>query len=216
MSSTVKTYSILGDSISTFQGVTPPSGCYYGPAYGDITGVRTPEDTWWMQVIRALGGTLLVNHSWSGSTVTSPGMMPASSPSRIRRLAPEGESPDCILVFSGLNDVNGHVDPPVFGKSYRAMLRLIRETYPQAQVICGTLLAGYLGQASPFRQFAFLKRRILVYNQEIRAAGLLTGCQVADLAAWKEEYASMDGLHPNGDGMKTLADLWLRSLAQLS
>jgi lysophospholipase L1-like esterase len=26
----------------------------------------------------------------------------------------------------------------------------------------------------------------------------------------------MDGLHPNGDGMKTLADLWLRSLAQLS
>ena len=63
-------FSVLGDSISTFDGISPPGGVYYGPSFGDITGVRSPEDPWWMKVIRAMGGQLLANNSWSGSTVT--------------------------------------------------------------------------------------------------------------------------------------------------
>ena len=41
MTATQKYFSLLGDSISTFQDVTPPGGVYYAPAFGAITGTIT-------------------------------------------------------------------------------------------------------------------------------------------------------------------------------
>lgn len=208
----VKLISVLGDSISTFQDYTPPSGVYYAPTFGSVTGVGSAADCWWMQVIQALGGQLLCNDSWSGSTVSiQGGAMPACSPSRIRRLSKDGLTPNQILIYTGLNDVERHVPPEVFGADYHSMLRRIQESYPEAQVTCGTLLAGYLGD-SPFRQFAYFRARLEEYNQAIRAAAAAHGYQVADMAALGKEYASMDGLHPNGQGMAQLAALWLESL----
>ena len=49
-------FSVLGDSISTFQGYCPVGAEHYAPDTGAATGVYTVEDTWWMQVIRAQGG----------------------------------------------------------------------------------------------------------------------------------------------------------------
>ena len=207
----ITTFSVLGDSISTFQGFTPPGGVYYAPSSGPVTGVHSVEDTWWMQVIRGLGGRLLANNSWSGSTVTSPGRMPACSEGRIRKLAPDGQVPDHILVLSGLNDVNMYLPPEQFGKSYALMLENIRTHYPKAKVTCGTLITGYLSQ-SPFRAFFYFQERLGAYNEQINKAVRGAGYEVADLAALKEQYPSMDGLHPNGEGMKKLAELWLRSV----
>ncbi len=207
-----KLISVLGDSISTFQGYTPPSGVYYAPTFGSVTGVGSAADCWWMKVIQAMEGALLCNDSWSGSTVsTQGGAMPACSPSRIRRLSKEGQPPDHVLIYTGLNDVERYVPPEVFGVDYQSMLHHIKETYPKAQVTCGTLVAGYLGD-SPFRQFAYFRARLEEYNQAIRTAAAAHGYQVADMAALGKEYASMDGLHPNGQGMSQLAALWLESL----
>lgn len=204
--------SVLGDSISTFQGYSPASGFYYGPAFGDVTGVRSAEDCWWMRVIRAMGGSLLCNDSWAGSTVSAQGAMPASSVSRLRRLGQrEGVAPDHVLVYTGLNDVDRQIPPETFGAAYAEMLRQLRRLYPEAQVTCGTLLAGYLGD-SPFRQFAHFQKRLEPYNEGIRAAVEARGCCLADMAALGKEYASMDGLHPNGEGMRQLAELWLESV----
>ncbi len=65
-----KLFSILGDSISTFEGYSEPYEATYYDAVrkcqGDITKV---EHTWWGQVIEHLGGELLVNNSISGSMV---------------------------------------------------------------------------------------------------------------------------------------------------
>ena len=95
----VKLISVLGDSISTFQDYTPPSGVYYAPTFGSVTGVGSAADCWWMQVIQALGGQLLCNDSWSGSTVSIQcGAMPACSPSRILRLCRDGLVPDLVLI----------------------------------------------------------------------------------------------------------------------
>ena len=44
--------SILGDSISTFAGYTPKDSVFYDSYVQWETGVKTVEDTWWMQVIR--------------------------------------------------------------------------------------------------------------------------------------------------------------------
>ena len=61
--------SILGDGIKM---------CIrdsYSPDLGAATGVHTVEDTWWMQVIRALQGRLLSNLSISGNTISTAGTM---------------------------------------------------------------------------------------------------------------------------------------------
>lgn len=211
MSDTKQYISVLGDSISTFDGCTPPGGVYYGPSFGDITGVSSPEDTWWMQVIRAMGGQLLANNSWSGSTVSMVGSLPACSPSRIRKLAGEGATPDHILILAGLNDVNMYADPQAFGDDYRTMLNRIRSAYPQAQVTCGTLTTGYLSDTPFTHQLGHVRDRLEPYNEAIRAAVAEAGYRLADIARLDQRYASMDGLHPNGEGMGQLARFWLES-----
>ena len=49
-------FSVLGDSISTFQGYCPVGAEHYAPDTGAATGVYTVEDTWWMQEISPQGG----------------------------------------------------------------------------------------------------------------------------------------------------------------
>ena len=68
-------FSVLGDSISTFQGYCPVGAEHYAPDTGAATGVYTVEDTWWMQVIRAQGGVYLSNQSISGNTISPAGTM---------------------------------------------------------------------------------------------------------------------------------------------
>ncbi len=62
--------SILGDSISTFAGYTPEEAVFYDSYVQWETGVKSVEDTWWMQVIKALDGELGTNHSLAGSMVS--------------------------------------------------------------------------------------------------------------------------------------------------
>ena len=88
MARTQKNFSVLGDSISTFQGYSPWGAAHYSPDLGAATGVHTVEDTWWMQVIRALQGRLLSNLSISGNTISTAGTMggfPASNCTAYRR-----------------------------------------------------------------------------------------------------------------------------------
>ena len=204
--------SVLGDSISTFAEVSPPGGVYYAPSAGPVTGVRSAEDTWWMRTIRGLGGTLLRNDSWSGSTVSPGGAMPAGSPSRIRKLATGEHMPDVVLVMTGLNDVNRSIDPSVFARAYEEMLHRLRTAYPSAAIWCATLVTGYLGETPFWQAFSYFRSRLDPYNEAIRRAALCTGCHVADLAAADVQYASLDGLHPSGEGMAQLAAAWLRCM----
>ena len=65
-----KYFSILGDSISTFEGISEPKdAAYYNTSRKMSSGIITLSDTWWGQVVEGLKGKLLVNNSWSGSTV---------------------------------------------------------------------------------------------------------------------------------------------------
>lgn len=101
-----KLISITGDSISTFEGITPPeNSCYYSKDIADVTGIHSAEDTWWMQVIEALGGQLLSNGAFSSSMVEGISFPAGSSMQRARQiLGPNGEVPDIVIVFAGIND----------------------------------------------------------------------------------------------------------------
>ena len=115
-------FSVLGDSISTFQGYCPVGAEHYAPDTGAATGVYTVEDTWWMQVIRAQGGVYLSNQSISGNTISPAGTMGGFSQKRLRGLSVEGEGPDHILLYAGLNDANFGIPLDVFAREYQALL----------------------------------------------------------------------------------------------
>lgn len=210
MTNTLRKFSILGDSISTFQGYSPWGAEHYGPDTGAVTGVCTVEDTWWMQVIQALGGELLSNLSISGNTIVTEGKMGGFPTARLRQLTVDGVTPDHILLYAGLNDAIFYLPPEVFGAEYRRLLARTQREYPRAQLHCGTLLLGAVGGDQ--RSMRPLVQRLAPYNDAIRQAVEDAGVHLVDLAAMGFRYTSLDAFHPNGEGMKQLASLWLRAL----
>lgn len=101
-----KRISVIGDSISTFEGFIPTiNRCFYYPGNASMTGVPTVADTWWMRTIDALDAEFLANASYSGSMVEGIGFPAGESPERARQVLGSGdEMPDDILVFYGIND----------------------------------------------------------------------------------------------------------------
>lgn len=98
--------SIIGDSISTFEGFIPTiNRCFFFKSNSRLTGVESVGDTWWMKVIEALGGEFLANASYSGSMVEGAGFPAGCSLERAKQvIGTAGTLPDDILVFYGIND----------------------------------------------------------------------------------------------------------------
>ncbi len=96
--------SILGDSISTLQGWVPQGWRVHYEGEAHVEGIQKPLDTWWGRVISKLGGHLVANSSFSGSTVEGFGFPAGVSDERIAALAAHGVLPDVVLVFMGIND----------------------------------------------------------------------------------------------------------------
>ncbi len=118
-----KTISILGDSISTYANVSSGLAAdttnttiknnrvYYTDGRTDVT----LNDTWWMKAAEALGAEILVNNSYSGTTIFSPfsdndelGYL--SRPYNLHDNTGEnaGQEPDIIAIYMGTNDVSYH------------------------------------------------------------------------------------------------------------
>ena len=98
-------FSIMGDSMSTLGGFIPPRWrCHYEGEVS-IPGVDCEGATWWGQVIQHFGGHLVANSSFSGSTVEGFGFPAGCSTERAESLIGiEGEKPQVVLVFMGIND----------------------------------------------------------------------------------------------------------------
>jgi lysophospholipase L1-like esterase len=207
--------SILGDSISTLKGYSPEAGYYYDPEYSRNTGISSAKSTWWMKVILGLGGTLLVNNSYAGSTICRDGYQPASSPWRIAKLKKGDVLPDYVLIYSGLNDVAFYRSPEEFQEHYSNMLLEISGAYPEAEIWCGTLCRSF--QANPdWATFINLDacQPLSLYNQSIRDAVYHSDCHLADLSSFDVAYSSLDSVHPDASGMEILAQLWLRCMLE--
>lgn len=212
--------SVLGDSISTFAGCNPPDyAVFYTCEKQSEAGLLSPKDTWWGRVIDALGGELLVNDSFSGSTVVwHPSYEIESygcSDARTGNLAKDGRGPDVILVYLGTNDwgcgirvmpERGETSLGVFANAYSAMLAKLRDKYPDAEIWCLTLMESTFS-ARP--DFVFPYRaggwHINEYNEAIRTCAQKASCRLIDLYRHKP-YDTIDGFHPNASGMQTIAD----------
>jgi len=214
MSFAGKKFSFLGDSISTYKGVTiTDPNTFYGRemiAKGGFSGV---EDTWWMRVVNGLGGVLEADNAFSGSCVTD-GYGLGRGACTMERVTALGE-PDVICIFMGANDMGFGVPAPAFEEAYDRLLTGLKETYPAAEIWCATMINGikvledepyFMGEdpATPLEPFSSI----------VRAAVEKHGVNLCDLASYDFTYDAIDGCHPTAGGMKQIADLWIREMTK--
>ncbi len=210
-----KQISILGDSISTLDGFQPQGyPVYYQGEIQDKTGVRKQEDTWWGQVISHFGADLLINDSYAGRTVV-PGL---SQEEESReggfhwKLHMEELMPQGIILYLGINDWMQGVPVVRFHRAYGDLLKQLRSCYPEAELWCCTLCETRMSAAP---QFVFPKAfggiDLSEYNEAIRQAAGENEVRCLDLHGQDIPYDSLDGLHPNLQGMRTLALSILRA-----
>lgn len=208
-----KYVSILGDSISTYQGIsndtTMNSTLFANPCY--YKGAFPLEKTYWMQVINNLGLTLCVNNSWSGGNLSGIDDE-TSGVNRARQLwRDSGEKPDLVIVFMGLNDLGRGIDVQVFAKDYKKTLNIIKESFPLAKICCVNL---------PDRD-VYLKARAELFNEAIENAVKAAGENffIADLyrSRLNNDFYylnTVDGLHPDEDGMRIIAEIVEKAIKQ--
>lgn len=227
-----KQFSVLGDSISTLDGYNPLGyNLFYFGENCFRSGVREMKDTWWGKVIDFFGGELLVNNSWSGSRVTqlpgSDSLFPSGcSDERTGNLHISNVVPDVIIVYLGTNDwangvpiefegctLLGHEYNDIFVSAYGNMIRKIRSNYPNAEIWCCTLCATFMSSDPSFHfPYKYNGNYINKYNQIIETVANQQNCKLIDLFSYSVPYDSIDGSHPNVNGMNTLATLMIRSI----
>lgn len=224
-----KQFSILGDSISTLEGFNPKGyNVFYKDENCDKSNIHTMKDTWWGKVIDFFGGKLLVNNSWSGSRVTklsdSNQLFPsACSDERTAGLHIGNVTPDVIMIYLGTNDWcfgtdrknkgNQKNELECFDIAYDRMLAGIKSNYPNAEIWCFLLSSTFM---SDNPSFVFPKiyneNNITDYNRIISDTAEKQKCKLINL--WFDEipYDSVDGTHPNLNGMRTLATKIIRCI----
>jgi len=151
----VPAVAILGDSYSTFLGHIPEGNAYWYSSrpQGDNDVVKV-EDTWWSKFCAANGYELVLNESWSGSTICNTGYNAQPCPTwsfiaRMKNIVAGENDPDLILVFGGTNDswANSPIGELKFKdwteedlKNYLPaccyMLDYLTSEAPDAEVVC--------------------------------------------------------------------------------
>ena len=151
---------IFGDSYSTFKGYVPEGyAIYYSENERPETDVTQVSQTWWYQVVEKADLKLVLNNSWSGSTIGYTGYNNtdcSKSSSFIYRLWQLIENDffaknqiDTVFVFGGTND--SWSNAPLGEIKYSDweekdlfsvlpavcyFLNLLKETLPQTKIYC--------------------------------------------------------------------------------
>lgn len=137
-----KKISILGDSLSTFEGYIPSQNIsYYPNVNNDVNSVK---QTWWDILLNTINATLEINNSFSGSKVSG-----TDASSFITRHTELG-NPEYIIIHGGTNDASWanvpagelHFDSPLndlnineFSDAYDFLIRSILDKYKYTNII---------------------------------------------------------------------------------
>lgn len=225
--------SILGDSISTLEGISDNStinatlGSNQSRYYAnDISYEETEatlqlnswKETYWGTIIEDLELDLVVNNSWRGTSVsTVRGASSCTSGTRATQLhSYDGKTPDIIVIYIGTNDYTSSADvgdyssvediydgsnyigdTSTFSEAYATMVHKIKNKYKKADIyLCNLIYGTSLG---------------ISYNNAIDLIAKEYDCNVVDfsqlVSTWNWTNHCMDGLHPNADGFKLMADI---------
>ena len=237
-----KTFSVLGDSISSFQGYVPEGYAYHYPA-GSVQAVG---DMWWGKLAAETGMTLDVNNSYSGSPLCETGSLTERPRgASAERMANLGTSPDYIIVFMGTNDFNqeaavgtykiGDTFPDNINNFRNALavaMNGIQANYPNAKLLvcnvpeCYPARLADTATASPFWTNS-TTGTIANLNNAIDEICKEFGAEVVDLrriytpktrSSWTHDGSAPAGknytfgVHPNAGGMTRIKDEVLKHL----
>ena len=141
-----KVVSILGDSISTFEGYVPVADGHnlthrvrYNQANASwyFNEGGTVDDTYWKKLINSLGAKLGINDSWAGSRISNSSSTNTgdvgpdacmASVTRITNLGSNG-TPDLILYYGGTNDAGTSVTVGTFNSNTTYTTDLTTKTW---------------------------------------------------------------------------------------
>lgn len=205
--SSKKRVSLLGDSITTYKGYTlyPGNGQYPNANYSDFTSV---SQTWWYQLIynKMSHAVLEANSSYTGTCVQNTTSKGHPGYGFLQRYVDLGR-PDVILVNGGTNDAWSYglpagsldftlateaLDTYQFAQAYDKLIRLLRETYPAAQICC--IIGDNVMDASK-----------TAYAQVIRDVCKHYGLPYAEVVFADRAASTYDNVHPNVSGMADMA-----------
>ena len=151
---------IIGDSYSTFRGYVPEGyACWYPTNDRCDPNVKQVEQTWWHQVVQEAGYNLVLNNSWSGSTIGYTGYHNADNSKtssfiyRLNQLIENGffeqNRIDTVFVFGGTNDscANAPLGELQFENwtkedlysvlpAFCCFFQRLRDTLPDAAIYC--------------------------------------------------------------------------------
>ncbi len=209
-----KTFSILGDSISTFEMCNPPGNEVFYPKEG--CDVLKKEHTWWHILTEGTRLRLMMNESYSGSRISVTGSRPPSSSflSPIRQGRLTGE---IFIIFGGTNDFGQAEDPAtleVFIEAYDHLVRGMLQTHQGSDLYFCTPLQR--------TDRALDEVNIHNWNQKDLARGIRNTVKshpeanLIDLASYpivEGDGILFDGLHPTRQGMRVIASLVKEGLA---
>lgn len=210
---TDKIVSIMGDSISTYNGYIPSGNQTFFPSGA----VNSVDKTWWKMLIDEFEMILGINESWSGSRLTNT-TSTTSNFTNQNRYGHLGEA-DIIFNFGGTNDFGSTNTPkPVLGEfnlvdstrnlaqfkqAYQFLIEEQIRLYPSATIFI---------IVPPIRtDFTIFQNNTQGWSQNDLKIALydlsrMYGVEIIDL--WKcginhtngATYL-LDGLHPNSSGM---------------
>lgn len=236
-----KKLGIIGDSISTFQGYIPNGYAHFYP-HNDLD---TVEKTWWHQLISNTGMELCSNASWSGSAVSgdtrSTNGYVGASDARINALVGKnGEVPDIIITFIGINDFaftndrrtgnyDGKTAPVNDGNvtsitdAYGLMLKKLRIKYPKAQIFTCRIMPTRHTEHKKSHENGFHNinptdnTSISEFNEKLEQISKAFGCPVIPMDAAGITYFNVfdyakDGIHPDAEYAKKMARLAQKTL----
>lgn len=196
-----KSFSVLGDSYSTFAGYIPDGyAIWYDNNVKANNDVCAVEQTWWSLLAERTGMELIQNNSYSGSTVCNTGYGGAdySDRSFITRMPMTLEGcPDVLLIFGATND----------SWSNAPMGELKFSDWTSEDLY--QALPAYCYMLDWYKHNAKYTRVICILNDGLKdkiTYGIIAACEHYDT-----DYILLDGIdkgdgHPTVAGMRQICD----------
>ena len=206
---------ILGDSYSTFEGYIPEGYApYYVNAERSDCGVNKVEQTWWHRLIKDTGADLVMNCSYSGTTICNTGYEKSdckeiSFIGRLDKLIASGyfheHKVDTFFIFGGTND--SWADSPVGELKY--------EGWTQEELYQVLPAFGYL--LHRLKTNLPNARIITLINTEIKSVimeSLKEASEKCGVEAISFQVIDKVNGHPTDKGMKDIEDQILAHIGE--
>ena len=204
---------ILGDSYSTYKGYNPEGyAVWYTPEGRPQTDLRLVEDTWWYRVLDNTDSSLVLNSSYSGTTICNTGYggtdyKSISFVGRFDKRCAEGffkeQKIDTLLIFGGTNDtwagsplgelkLSGHTPEELYSvlPAFGYLLSRVKSELPDTRVI--VLINDVLSEGI--------------------TEGMITACRALNVEYLPLVSITKNEGHPTIRGMKEIAEQLLAYL----